>query len=125
MTLPSECIDNEPSPVNQCSPSSCGPNAECTQTTNGPLCNCKPGYSGSPPNCRPECMTNADCSGDKACSQYKCVNPCIGSCAATATCYTVNHSPVCKCAQGYTGDPFSSCFRQCKLFFLSQGVAYI
>ncbi|XP_014272213.1 coagulation factor XII-like [Halyomorpha halys] len=117
MTLLLECVDNESSLPYICLPSTCGPNSDCFETPNGPMCKCKQGYSGTPPHCRPECTTNADCPGNKACAQYRCVDPCTGSCAAMAECYTVNHLPVCKCPVGQSGDPFSSCFTQSKTLF--------
>lgn len=42
----------------------------------------------------------------------KCKNPCPGSCAPNAECHVVSHSPICKCPNGYVGDPFSQCVIQ-------------
>ena len=39
----------------------------------------------------------------------KCRDPCPGSCGNNARCQVVNHNPICQCAPGYTGDPFSGC----------------
>lgn len=40
----------------------------------------------------------------------KCRDPCPGSCGANAHCNAINHIPICTCPEGYTGDPFSSCY---------------
>jgi hypothetical protein len=39
----------------------------------------------------------------------KCGDPCPGSCGYNAECNVVNHTPMCTCIQGYTGDPFTEC----------------
>ena len=46
-----------------------------------------------------------------ACIKQKCVDPCPGSCGNNARCQVTNHKPICQCAPGYTGDPFSGCSR--------------
>lgn len=69
-----------------------------------------PEYYGNPyEGCRPECVLNTDCASNKACSNYKCKNPCPGTCGQNAECQVVNHLPMCSCYQGYTGDPFRFC----------------
>lgn len=69
-----------------------------------------PNYSGSPPGCRPECVVSSECPWNKACANQKCVDPCPGVCGQNANCRVQNHSPICSCAPGYTGDPFSRCY---------------
>lgn len=64
---------------------------------------------GSPPNCRPECTINADCLSNLACIREKCTDPCPGSCGILAICSVINHIPICKCPEGYSGDPFRYC----------------
>jgi hypothetical protein len=64
---------------------------------------------GNPPNCRPECVTNFDCSNDKACINQKCRDPCPGACGLNAECRVVSHVPNCQCISGYEGDPFTGC----------------
>lgn len=98
-----------PAPVNPCVPSPCGPNSQCRVIGNTGACSCLPNFIGRPPNCRPECTINEECSGNLACVNEKCQDPCPGSCGFNALCTVVNHSPVCTCIQGYTGDPFSGC----------------
>lgn len=76
-----------------------------------PVCTCLPGFLGAPPNCHPECIVNRDCSTTEACNKQKCVDPCIGACGTNADCRVINHSPVCTCLPGYTGEPFVRCNR--------------
>ena len=52
---------------------------------------------------------NADCTRDKACKNFHCIDPCPGLCGANAICKVINHIPTCTCQQGYQGDPFTSC----------------
>lgn len=96
--------------VNPCLPSPCGLNSECRDVGGSPSCSCKFGYMGSPPNCRPECVINSECSYNKACIRGKCADPCQGSCGTNAECAVFNHTPMCTCPEGFTGDPFSNCY---------------
>jgi hypothetical protein len=96
-------------PQNPCQPSPCGPNSECQVRGGNPACSCLQNYIGSPPNCRPECTINPECSSNLACVNQKCSDPCPGSCGANARCNVVNHTPVCSCNPGFTGDPFNGC----------------
>lgn len=95
--------------VNPCVPSPCGPNSNCRDIGGSPSCSCSNNYIGSPPNCRPECTISSECSSNLACMQEKCKNPCVGACGLQAQCNVINHTPVCVCPDGYTGDPFSRC----------------
>lgn len=97
--------------VDPCVPSPCGPNSICKVSLESPSCSCQSGFFGSPPNCRPECVNNAECSGQLACINQKCVSPCIGSCGTNAECHVVSHSPTCTCLFEYTGNPFMECHR--------------
>lgn len=96
-------------PINPCIPSPCGPYSECRAVGETPSCSCRPNYVGSPPNCRPECIINQECPSNKACIQEKCRDPCPGSCGFSAQCSIINHTPICTCPEGYTGDPFTNC----------------
>lgn len=96
--------------MNPCVPSPCGPNSQCREVNGQAVCSCLPNYSGSPPGCRPECVVSSECPLDKACVNQKCVDPCPGVCGQNANCRVNNHSPICSCAPGYTGDPFSRCY---------------
>lgn len=77
----------------------------CTDSTSTGLSN----YIGSPPNCRAECITNSDCDWTKACSNQRCVAVCPGPCAQNAECKAIQHSAICACLKGFTGDPFTYC----------------
>lgn len=92
-----------------CRPSPCGPNSQCRDVNGQGVCSCLPGYQGSPPGCRPECVVSSECPQNRACNNQKCTDPCIGTCGLNAKCQVINHSPICTCTQGYTGDPFSRC----------------
>lgn len=92
-----------------CVPSPCGPNSQCKNINGNPVCSCLINYVGSPPNCKPECTINAECSSNLACIREKCRDPCPGSCGASAQCSVINHTPICVCPEGYTGDPFTYC----------------
>ncbi|KAK8736643.1 hypothetical protein OTU49_017434, partial [Cherax quadricarinatus] len=102
-----------PKPVlTPCEPNPCGPNSVCRPTPDNTqnVCSCLPGFMGSP--CRPECTINSDCPMSKACINLKCVDPCVGSCGIGALCNVVAHNPICRCADGLTGNPFSGCFEK-------------
>lgn len=94
---------------NPCVPSPCGPNSQCRELNNQAICSCLPGYIGAPPGCRPECVVSAECELTKACVNQKCIDPCPGTCGFNARCNVVNHSPICSCKPGFTGDPFIQC----------------
>lgn len=105
-----------PPPKSPCQPNPCGPNSECRLGSgNKVVCSCLPGYFGKP--CRPECTVDSDCSLSKACVNYKCVDPCEGSCGINAICKVVSHRPSCSCPDGFTGNPYSRCYES-KLAFL-------
>lgn len=98
-----------PSP-DPCNPSPCGPNSICKNADDHAVCSCISGYIGAPPSCRPECVVSSECSATRSCVNYKCTDPCLGSCGLGARCEVINHSPICSCLPGQTGDPFKSCF---------------
>lgn len=100
-------VDSIPKDV--CSPSPCGANSLCRQINGQPVCSCIPGFIGTPPLCRPECVVNSECPPNRACSNQKCRDPCVGTCGVGALCQVVNHSPICSCPPSYTGDPFVRC----------------
>lgn len=95
--------------VNPCQPSPCGPNSQCRESNGVPICSCLPEYVGSPPACRPECVVSSECASDKACVNQKCRDPCPNVCGTNADCRVNNHSPICSCRNGYTGNPFTRC----------------
>lgn len=105
-------IDDEPPQTvsNPCLPSPCGPNSQCRNVNDQPSCSCLSEFVGQPPYCKPECISNVECSSHLACINYKCKDPCPGSCGANAQCNVVSHAPVCTCVNGYIGDPFTQCY---------------
>jgi len=106
-----------------CNPDPCGSNAMCKPGTDRsgndrPVCFCRAGFLGDPlVSCnRGECVDHADCSANKACYGYKCVDPCVSTtsrsgavCGSNARCDARNHGAVCSCPVGYEGDPLSDC----------------
>lgn len=100
----------EDEPVNPCQPSPCGPNSQCREVNGQAVCSCLPEYIGSPPGCRPECVVSTECPQNKACVNQKCVDPCPGTCGIAANCQVINHSPICSCRPGNTGNPFTRCY---------------
>ena len=98
-----------PLPSNPCNPPPCGANAICQVVSGAAKCQCMPNMIGTAPNCRPECIVSSDCPSAQTCVNRKCVDPCPGSCGTNAVCRVVNHTPLCNCADGFTGDAFSSC----------------
>ncbi|RZC36325.1 hypothetical protein BDFB_000154 [Asbolus verrucosus] len=99
----------KPEFVNPCVPNPCGPNSQCRDVGNVPSCSCLANFVGSPPNCRPECTINPECPSNLACIREKCRDPCPGSCGSGAQCTVINHTPICTCPEGFTGDPFNYC----------------
>lgn len=88
----------------------CGANSQCRANNGIAICSCLPNFVGSAPNCRPECVVSTECERDKACVYQKCVNPCTaGVCGSNADCRVNNHSPICTCRNGFTGNPFTVC----------------
>lgn len=101
---------------NVCNPSPCGANAICKEVNGQPVCSCMTNYIGSPPNCAPECVVNSQCKTNRACVNQRCVNPCPKPCGQNTDCKVINHSPVCSCRSGYSGNPFTTCLAvSCKL----------
>lgn len=58
------------------------------------------------------CQSDSDCSGQHSCVNHNCVPVCApdgSSCGHAATCYGVNHHPVCECPPGLSGNPKITC----------------
>lgn len=104
-------LDVPKKPKNPCVPSPCGLNSECKIMNNRAVCSCLPDYLGDPQTgCRPECDINSDCGSNQACVNHKCVDPCAGTiCGINALCSVQQHTPVCRCLDGFTGDAFRQC----------------
>ena len=56
-----------------------------------------------------------DCPDNRACINNQCLDPCIidDPCGKNAQCQTTSHRPVCRCPNGWAGDPHTECF-QCR-----------
>jgi hypothetical protein len=85
-------------PKSVCEPNPCGPNAQCIVSPEGhSLCLCPNGLKGDPTSKEGcfsyECLTDADCSADKACFGTRCANPCQGACGFNTHCYVKDHHP--------------------------------
>lgn len=106
----------DPVKQNPCVPSPCGPNSICREIRQQAVCSCVSGFLGAPPACRPECTISSDCQLTEACSNQKCINPCLGSCGFKAVCHVINHNPLCSCPPEMTGDPFVQCLIKRKTF---------
>jgi len=97
-----------------CNPSPCGQNAECIRNGDNANCKCPAGHQGDPfVFCKKgECEYDHDCDHQLACFDFKCRDPCIGTCGQLAECQVRDHRPICSCPQGYTGDPLTACKRR-------------
>lgn len=103
-------MPNISEPMNACRPSPCGSYSQCREINSQAVCSCISDYIGSPPTCHPECTISSDCPSNESCVNQKCVDPCDhGTCGLNANCRVVNHTPICSCAPGYTGNPFIQC----------------
>ena len=96
--------------IDPCRPSPCGANAQCTEQNQVAVCSCLPTFVGTPPLCRPECVSNSECSLDRACINQKCEDPCPGTCGLQSVCHVRIHNPLCSCQPGYTGDASIRCY---------------
>lgn len=116
------CIAPVIEEVDPCNPSPCGSYSQCRNVNAQGVCSCLQTYIGSPPGCRPECVASSECPQNRACINLKCVDPCPGPCGLNTRCETVNHSPICSCRQGFTGDPFTRCYavprKHCLIHFI-------
>lgn len=94
----------------------CGSNSECYVENNRAECRCLSGYRGSPYEvCRViGCRSNSDCPSDKSCENAVCINPCVydNVCSPRAECVSQNHMAVCKCPDGFYGNPYVDCKRE-------------
>ena len=53
------------------------------------------------------CRSNSDCAPKEACHNTKCVDPC--NCGPGAYCEVIQHTPLCYCPEGYSGNPLKRC----------------
>lgn len=94
-----------------CNPNPCGVNTICKVSRKKASCSCMPSFLGNPKEgCHAECVLNSDCPKTKACVNQKCVEPCTtATCGINAECSVHEHTPICHCISGYTGDAFLQC----------------
>jgi hypothetical protein len=117
--LDKSCVNGQC--LNPCliQPNTCARNAECYVKSHEAACQCREGFKGNPlVECRAiECVSNNECPDDKQCMNEQCVNPCIyeSKCAPRAECIAKNHNALCKCIQGFIGNPYVSCSPEPKL----------
>lgn len=96
--------------INPCSVDACGENAECSPVNHGVECRCLNGFVGNPYiECSKiqGCRRDSECSSSEACINGQCDSPC--RCGVSALCEVINHRPVCRCPNGYSGDPNIGC----------------
>ena len=57
------------------------------------------------------CTANDQCTSFEACINRACINPCNDNsiCGSNAKCEAHDHTPICNCPRGMTGDPFKLC----------------
>ena len=122
----------------------CSSSAECTVNSHRAVCKCPSGFTGDPySRCVPsktytnldlrmnkyladnaflvqrgECQHDTDCPDNRACIGNQCLDPCNlnDPCGKNAQCQTTSHRPVCRCPNGWAGDPHSECY-QCRLLW--------
>lgn len=87
-------------PIDPCNPSPCRSNGFCRVSNGAAVCT------------YPECITNDDCSSDRACFNQKCSDPCVNACGSNALCSSINHKAICSCPNGYVGSPHVQCSPQ-------------
>uniref|UniRef100_A0A182M1U8 EGF-like domain-containing protein n=1 Tax=Anopheles culicifacies TaxID=139723 RepID=A0A182M1U8_9DIPT len=119
-----ECISSEDCPSgavcidahckNPCAEENvCGENALCTLVGERATCECPSTTRGDPKvACRKlECTTADECTADRTCIGYRCIDPCSlkSACGSSANCVTKNHLAICSCQPGTTGNPLLGC----------------
>ena len=99
--------------LDPCHPVLCGANSVCDRVKGE--CHCAPGFKGSPPDCVREvrCRGNSECRRDEACHNGRCLDPCHSpaprACGVNTRCFADRHAPICRCEEGFIGDPFRGC----------------
>ncbi|RZC36340.1 EGF 3 domain containing protein [Asbolus verrucosus] len=60
------------------------------------------------------CNSDMDCTPFETCINQQCINICAigGRCATNAICAAQNHTAICMCPPGYSGDPKRNCLQE-------------
>ncbi|XP_022245556.1 fibrillin-1-like, partial [Limulus polyphemus] len=94
-------------------PTSCGANASCKAVNHQSVCSCSFGFTGNPEiRCmKVECIKSQECHNDEVCLRHRCVDACLGQtvCGENTICIAQDHSSICRCQNGYYGDPVVGC----------------
>jgi hypothetical protein len=107
-------------PKNVCRPNPCGNNAVCTPKFDRnhqekAVCTCPPGFTGNAiSSCfkiEGECQNDSHCGDNKSCKNHKCINPCLGHCGVNSKCKVKNHTAICACPSGTTGNALIFCIK--------------
>ncbi|XP_064459913.1 uncharacterized protein LOC135370150 isoform X1 [Ornithodoros turicata] len=114
----SACIDVSGTPYcrDLCEdPTTCGINANCSTVNHRAVCVCRPGYTGNPKQrCElVECTTDEECRSSQVCVRNKCYDACQSNakCGINTICNSENHQAVCRCRDGYRGNPSTGCIK--------------
>lgn len=87
----------------------CDGNKKCEARNHRPVCVCKSGFIVNEYGeliCAPdkrECVRNDECSSNLACTEGRCLSPCVENerrgitCPTNKTCQVLNHKPQCVC----------------------------
>ena len=74
------------------------------------FCTCPENFFGNAySRCSPECTEHEQCSNRLTCNNLKCVDPCVEACGSNTNCRAENHTAICSCKKGYTGNPIEGC----------------
>ncbi|XP_045477748.1 neurogenic locus Notch protein-like isoform X2 [Harmonia axyridis] len=90
----------------------CANDALCISTNTATNCVCPRGFFGNPYiSCYKMCLSNEDCTSDKLCVHNLCKDPCEGACGVNTECTVdkIKRNPVCRCQDGFSGDPSRIC----------------
>lgn len=112
--------------------SMCGYKSICRMINKQAVCGCPMGHTGDPSvRCEPlendptsanssnnGCQRHTDCDAKDICLKSVCVDPCADKfqlshngqvCGKMAKCLVVEHTPLCGCLDGFSGNPYLEC----------------
>ena len=103
--------------VDPCAGDTCAATALCTVQGHRAVCSCPPGTTGDPHAfCSPVqvgCRSDSECGDDEACVDGDCKDPCAfpnDPCGRGAICRAHHHIGVCRCPEGWAGNPHTECY---------------